>query len=246
MSWTDLILPYDEVTSTMDVASALAADGAAEGTTVVARHQTDGRGRRGRTWGDVPGGSLLATTILRPAGAELDARLSLLTAVAIGDALDEVGCTAFSFKWPNDVLVASGKLAGVLLYAGQPQGVVLLGYGVNLAPATLAPSIEVSELPYAGLADMMGGPPSAAAVGKGIVAALEARVVELRTQGAGALLAAYRTRDALFGRSIEFEQAGQPVSGVADGVTEDGALRVETRSGTLTVTTGEVRKVRPR
>ena len=104
------------VESTQAVAFALAADGAADRTVVVAEAQTAGRGRRGRTWHDEPGASLLASIILRPRlpPARLP-MLSLAAGVAVAEALERVTGVAPRLKWPNDVLVGGRKLAGILL-----------------------------------------------------------------------------------------------------------------------------------
>jgi BirA family biotin operon repressor/biotin-[acetyl-CoA-carboxylase] ligase len=104
------------VESTQAVAFTLAADGAADRTVVVAEAQTAGRGRRGRTWHDEPGASLLTSIILRPrlAPAHLP-MLSLAAGVAVAEALERVTGLAPRLKWPNDVLVGGRKVAGILL-----------------------------------------------------------------------------------------------------------------------------------
>ena len=132
------------VDSTQTVAFALAADGAADRTVVVAQAQTAGRGRRGRLWLDEPGASLLTSIILRPRlqPARLPT-LSLAAGVAVVEALERVTGLKPRLKWPNDVLVDGRKLAGILLESRiGPSPLVVLGIGVNLAqrvfPADLA------------------------------------------------------------------------------------------------------------
>jgi BirA family biotin operon repressor/biotin-[acetyl-CoA-carboxylase] ligase len=102
-----------------------------EGATVVTDHQTEGRGRLGRTWEDVPGRALLLSVLLRPeAPMPLWPELSLVTGEAVAAALRiETGIDA-SLRHPNDVVVAGRKLVGVLPEASS--GRVVLGIGVNV------------------------------------------------------------------------------------------------------------------
>jgi BirA family biotin operon repressor/biotin-[acetyl-CoA-carboxylase] ligase len=102
-----------------------------EGTTVAADHQTEGRGRLGRTWIDAPGRAILISVLLRPpAPTTLWPELSLIAGTAVAAALHaETGIDA-SLRHPNDVVVAGRKVAGVLPEASR--GRVVLGIGVNV------------------------------------------------------------------------------------------------------------------
>jgi BirA family biotin operon repressor/biotin-[acetyl-CoA-carboxylase] ligase len=97
-----------------------------EGTTVAADHQTEGRGRLGRTWTDAPGRALLVSVLLRPA-VEM-ARWPELSVVA-GEAVAAAVGAGAQVSEPNDVMVGGRKLAGVLPEA--TSGRVVLGIGVN-------------------------------------------------------------------------------------------------------------------
>jgi BirA family biotin operon repressor/biotin-[acetyl-CoA-carboxylase] ligase len=95
----------------------LLGDADSEGTTVVTDHQTQGRGRLGRTWEDVPGRSILMSVLLRPTvPMPLWPELSLVAGEAVAAALREVGVDA-SLRHPNDVVVAGRKLVGILAEA---------------------------------------------------------------------------------------------------------------------------------
>jgi BirA family biotin operon repressor/biotin-[acetyl-CoA-carboxylase] ligase len=102
-----------------------------EGATAVTDHQTEGRGRLGRTWEDVPGRALLLSVLLRPvAPMPLWPELSLVAGEAVAAALrTETGVDA-TLRHPNDVVVAGRKLVGVLPEASS--GRVILGIGVNV------------------------------------------------------------------------------------------------------------------
>ena len=109
----------------------LLGDGDPEGSTVATDHQTEGRGRLGRTWEDHPGRSILMSLLLRPpAPMPLWPQLSLVAGDAVAAALrSETGVDA-SLRHPNDVVVSGRKLVGVLPEASN--GKVILGIGVNV------------------------------------------------------------------------------------------------------------------
>ncbi|WP_372609971.1 biotin--[acetyl-CoA-carboxylase] ligase [Aquicoccus sp.] len=126
----------DEVDSTMQEAARLAG-GLERPEWILARRQTRGRGRRGRAWID-PEGNFAATLVMRPEGPAAHVALrSFVAALALHDALAlAVGRTGgLSLKWPNDVLLNGGKLAGILLESSGQAGQIghlAIGIGVNL------------------------------------------------------------------------------------------------------------------
>src|SRR3989442_3620221 len=112
------IVRFSVVESTQTTAFELAAGGAADRTVVVADHQSAGRGRRGRTWADAPGTSLLVSILVRPRVAPvLLATFSIATGVAVAETLDRATGIETRLKWPNDVPVRGRKLAGILVEA---------------------------------------------------------------------------------------------------------------------------------
>ncbi|NKB57065.1 MAG: biotin--[acetyl-CoA-carboxylase] ligase [Alphaproteobacteria bacterium] len=132
------LIALESVGSTNDEARARALDGASDGTVVWAREQIAGRGRRGRTWSS-PQGNLYTSTIFRPGKpAGETAQLSLVAAVALGDALASLlpEAAAVGCKWPNDILVNGAKVAGILLESSGSGGAVpwvVVGCGINVA-----------------------------------------------------------------------------------------------------------------
>jgi BirA family transcriptional regulator, biotin operon repressor / biotin---[acetyl-CoA-carboxylase] ligase len=140
------IVRVGRVDSTQTLAFELAADGAPDGTAVVADSQAAGRGRRGRAWLDEPGASLLVSILIRPRleAARLPG-LSLATGVAVAEALTRAAGVAPRLKWPNDVLLSGRKVAGILLESRlDPPGApatVALGIGINLTQRVFAADI---------------------------------------------------------------------------------------------------------
>jgi BirA family biotin operon repressor/biotin-[acetyl-CoA-carboxylase] ligase len=210
--------------STNERAKELAAAGAPHGTLVTADEQTAGRGRQGRVWTAPPRSAVLMSVVLR----ELDERLPLTAAVALCDALP----VEAAIKWPNDVWIEGRKVAGILVEGRPQEGWAVLGLGINVTterfPAELAESATSLRLagveadPDALLASIvrsldawLGAPP--------------ARVFE-----------AWRSLDALKGERVRWTGG----EGIADGIEDSGALRVETESGLVTLDAGEVHLLR--
>jgi len=130
-------LRFDSVSSTNDVARELAASGASEGLCVIAREQTAGRGRQGRSWSSPPGEGLYLSVILRPqVNASRSAMITLAAAVAVAETLRLDFQAAADIKWPNDVLVRGRKICGILVEAaieGDRLQYAVMGIGVNIA-----------------------------------------------------------------------------------------------------------------
>jgi BirA family biotin operon repressor/biotin-[acetyl-CoA-carboxylase] ligase len=124
---------FDETSSTNDIAKELARKGAPEGVLVLAETQTSGRGRLGRIWQSPPGGIWLSL-ILRPKLAPQDAaKLTFIGAIAVATAIRNLGLDA-KIKWPNDVLVNSRKVCGILTEMEAEMDVlhyVVVGIGIN-------------------------------------------------------------------------------------------------------------------
>lgn len=116
-------------------------------TWILAEHQSDARGRRGRSWVN-PKGNLAATLVMRPEGpVDQIALRSFVAALALFDALVAVSGRAegLALKWPNDVLLNGGKLAGILLESAGQGGraaYLAIGVGVNLAQAPSVGEVE--------------------------------------------------------------------------------------------------------
>ena len=114
--------------------------------------QTAARGRRGRAW-HMPPGNFAASLLMRPAGGPSEAALrSFVMSLALADTFRAVGVAAadVTLKWPNDVLVKGGKIAGILLESqGDGRGGVshlVIGVGVNLAAAPAPDEVEPGAL----------------------------------------------------------------------------------------------------
>ncbi|OGD19014.1 MAG: biotin--[acetyl-CoA-carboxylase] ligase [Candidatus Aminicenantes bacterium RBG_16_63_16] len=120
--------------STNDVAKQLAAEGAEDGTVVVAEEQTGGRGTKGRAWHSAPGLGLYASVILRPRRSDI-ALIPALAGVAAADAVRAVAGIRARLKWPNDITWQGKKLGGILSessFQGEAPSYVIVGIGINV------------------------------------------------------------------------------------------------------------------
>ena len=136
-----LDLPRVEIlettTSTLDVAHRLASQGAPSGTLVIADEQTAGRGRDGKNWQSSAGAGLWLTLIERPNDVSGLDVLSLRVGLVSAEALDRFASEPIRLKWPNDLYVDRGKLAGILVEARWRESAVewvAIGLGVNIRP----------------------------------------------------------------------------------------------------------------
>jgi BirA family biotin operon repressor/biotin-[acetyl-CoA-carboxylase] ligase len=203
--------------STNERARALAAAGAPHGTLVTADEQTAGRGRQGRSWVAPPRAALLMSVVLRSPGEALP----LAAAVAVCRALP----VEAAIKWPNDIWVERRKVAGILAEARPQEGWAVLGIGVNVHDAP--PLEDVTSL---------GGAISVEDLLERVLVALDRWLREPLPE----VLAAWRSRDALLGERVRWENG----SGKGVGIDENGALLVETGSGVVALQAGEVHLLR--
>jgi BirA family biotin operon repressor/biotin-[acetyl-CoA-carboxylase] ligase len=229
--WT--LVALDSVGSTNDEAGRLADSGAPEGTFVWAREQTGGRGRRGRRWAS-PAGNLYCSTILRPdCAAPRAAELGFVAALAVADLVHDG--RSVRVKWPNDVLVDGGKLAGILPESSIAQDGrvehVVLGIGVNVG---FAPSLP--EMRYPGA--ILGGTVEVAI--KGLTAGLTRWLAEWRRHGFEAIRGAWLERAGPLGAEVDVKLGEELVRGAFAGMDHDGALVLETPTGPRRIVSGEL------
>lgn len=217
--------------STNDIARALAERGAPHGTTVTADDQTAGRGRQGRSWVTPPGSALLISVVARPAGDRY--RLApLAAALAVAETCELLKPAAETLiKWPNDVWIDGRKVAGILVEARpdphEERSWLVIGIGLNT-------SVPLDRMP----ADLQK---TAATLGldaaNDALTPLLERLDHWLESPADAIVAAWRTRDALRGRRIAWANG----EGTAEGVDGAGNLVVALDDGTAeTLSSGEV------
>ncbi|MDH4132023.1 MAG: biotin--[acetyl-CoA-carboxylase] ligase [Gemmatimonadota bacterium] len=217
---------FDTLPSTQDLIHRLAGEGAAAGAAVAARVQTAGRGSRGRGW-ESPLGGLWLSVLCRPPGDAGVEVLSLRAALAVAGAVEAcVTGVHLGIKWPNDLMLGTRKVGGILCEArwqGNDLGWIAIGVGLNLSNP-LSPAIEELAVALRTVARDVTPEAIAEPVAEAVAAAGE-RQGPL-TSGE---LAAFGERDVLRGRRLV-----APVPGIAIGVAPDGALLVGEAGGRIT------------
>ncbi len=227
---------WPSATSTNDLVKTLAQDGAPEGTVVIADHQTNGRGRQGRTFASPAGVGIYLSLLLRP---QIDMarlpQLTLVSAVATAQALTAYSALPVQLKWPNDVEVYGKKVAGILCEAAVSPStatLAIIGIGINVNTALEDFPLELQPF-VTSLALAAGHSWSRAPLIALLLAHLE-RLYTLFQQGHMAtILAQWLHYGPIVGRRVRFTQDTRALTGIVAGLDEDGALRVHDPAGTL-------------
>ena len=242
--WTSVRVVPTIGSTNAALAAAAAEEDAPEGAVLVAEHQEAGRGRLDRSWISPPRAGLTVSVLLRPdVPAARRGWLSLLTGVALAEAVSEVADVRASLKWPNDLLAPDGaKLAGILAEAAG--GAVVIGAGLNV-------STRADELPDGGtsLALVAGRTIDRGPVLLAYLRAFERRyrrwVAALGDPVVSELAADYLAWSSTVGTQVVVTMPdGSTVEGTAEAVDWDGRLVLRTAGGVLELSSGDVRHVR--
>lgn len=212
---------------------------------IMAHHQTAARGRRGRSWSN-PRGNLAATLLMRPDGNPEQAALrSFVAALALFDACVSVTGRAdgLSLKWPNDVLLNGGKLAGILLEStGQGREVshLAIGIGVNLADAPNRESVEPGALRPVSLLSETGAQVTAEDFLTELAAAYAVFENQFSTYGFDPIRKAWLTRAARLGQVITARTGASETVGTFETVDAGGNLVLNTAKGRVSIPAADV------
>ena len=210
------------------------------GTAVYTMRQTGGRGRRGKTWDDGGGKSVALSVILKGLSPRAIAALSLCGGLAVADGLKALIGRDCGIKWPNDILLQGKKLVGILCesFFLREERAAVVGIGVNLYQ-TRADFME-GNLPDAGsLWSETGKNFSPEEVIVPILNHLERVLEACEADGFPSVRERYECRCINIGREVcVLYENGQRI-GIATGISENGALLVDSGGESLTVQSGE-------
>jgi BirA family biotin operon repressor/biotin-[acetyl-CoA-carboxylase] ligase len=234
------VLYYASIDSTNVAAKALAAEGAAEGTLVIAEEQTAGRGRLDRRWLAPPGTSLLFSLIFRP---QLEiaraAALTMICGLGVREAIRELTALPAQLKWPNDILLHGRKAGGILTElstSGEHLQWVVVGIGLNV---NLPVAVLPAEFGATSLQHELGQPISRVRLLQQTLLRIEQRYVKLQAGQwpAHQWSAALET----LGQRVQLYTAEGAVEGLAEAVDDEGALLLRLDDGELrTVAVGDI------
>ncbi|MEX0618726.1 MAG: bifunctional biotin--[acetyl-CoA-carboxylase] ligase/biotin operon repressor BirA [Pseudohongiellaceae bacterium] len=208
----------------------------------VAEQQSAGKGRRGRQWLS-PMASNIYMSLVWPFDGSVSTLegLSLITALAVVDALERNGCNGISVKWPNDVLLGGKKLAGILLELhGDMEGPLQVIVGVGLNVSMPPDQLESLERPATDLVSHFSATFDRNLLLADLVEALFSRLNLFQARGFGAFRKEWEALDSHLGRWVNIESGKNTTTGRVLGVDDSGALRLQTSDGELVIRGGEV------
>jgi BirA family biotin operon repressor/biotin-[acetyl-CoA-carboxylase] ligase len=209
---------------------------------VVSERQTSGRGRRGREWVSPFGQNLYYSLVLPVDGGmrQLEG-LSLVVALALLQLVRAFGVKGAGLKWPNDLLVGSKKLSGILLeLSGDPADLchVVIGIGLNVNML----SVEDSAIgqPWVSLRELLGRPIDR----NELILALNQQLAHYLgiqlAQGFSALRDEWEANHLWQGRAVSLTAGAEPVAGVVLGVDSSGAIRLNVNDVERSFSGGEI------
>jgi BirA family biotin operon repressor/biotin-[acetyl-CoA-carboxylase] ligase len=222
----------ESVSSTMDVASSLGAQGAGEGTVVLAETQTKGRGRLGRSWLSPKYKGIYLSLILRPKISPQQAPvLTLLAAVSVSEAIKELTEIETQIKWPNDILLEHKKLGGILteLNAETDQVrflVIGIGLNVNNDKKSLVPGAT-------SLREKQGKAVNRVEFLQGLLRRIELSYTAFQKHGAKTIVEKWRQFNSTLGKRVIISRHHTHIEGEAVDIDEDGSLLLRIDSGLI-------------
>jgi BirA family biotin operon repressor/biotin-[acetyl-CoA-carboxylase] ligase len=231
-----------EMDSTNALAKSLAAQGAPEGTLVVAEHQTAGRGRLGRRWHSPPGEGIYVSLIIRPSLSLQEApKLNMLLAVAAAEAvIGETGLPV-RLKWPNDLMIKGRKAGGILIEIGSEMDRVeyaVAGVGLNVLTAKFPGPLDRTAT---SIFRESGRSISRAGLLRALLGRLEALYDHQKTSGFEKIRRRFIELTGLKGLWLRVEVSGRTISGRVQRIDEFGALVMEDDQGRTTrVVSGDI------
>ncbi len=211
---------YASIDSTMRVAAALE-----PGDVVLAEEQTAGMGRHGHTWHSEAGSGIYCSMVLAPAPV-----LTLALGLAAHDAIAKSTGIACDLRWPNDVMIADRKVAGILVQLSAAKAIA--GIGINVNHKSFPPSLAGEATSLAEWHKFRGAPIPR----EPIIAALLRAADEYLAYGTPAILRLFTQASSYAaGRRVEVEQPSGVIRGVTAGLNPDGFLVLRRDNGTDTL-----------
>jgi BirA family biotin operon repressor/biotin-[acetyl-CoA-carboxylase] ligase len=212
--------------------------GAPEGLCIVAREQTKGRGRAGRVWVSPADAGLYFSIVLRP--TRLAARswplITLMSALAVRDALVEAFEIETDIKWPNDLIADERKLCGILAETVETETgrAVIVGIGINLDDRAFPPELKSIAT---SITTLIGRGTDAERLLQSLIRAIERRYETLQAAGGEAETIREWSLHSSYaqGRHVRVALAEETFEGITRGLEPDGALRVETDQGEIRI-----------
>lgn len=225
---------YRPVTeSTNNDAKRLAQEGAPNGTLAIAERQQGGRGRMGREWNS-PEGGIWLSVVLRPELSPADApKLTIMTAVAVADAIFQSAGICANIKWPNDILVDGKKVCGILTEMSAEMDAinyVIIGIGINVNNDNFPDELRDKS---ASLKQLKGVEVSRIRVLASLLEKLESYYLMAEREGFEKIFDRWRELCINLGKNVRIVGKNVSFEGTAIDIDSAGALLVKTSSGKI-------------
>jgi BirA family biotin operon repressor/biotin-[acetyl-CoA-carboxylase] ligase len=224
------IFHYESVPSTMDIAFRLGMENEAEGTLLCAEGQTKGKGRLGRPWSSPKNKGIYMSVILRPAiSPAVASQLTLVSAVAVCDAVRRVSELEATIKWPNDLLVNGKKVAGILTELSAEMDrvrFIVIGMGMNVnTPMSLLPEGATS------LKHEIGKSLCRITLLQEILVELEDCYERYKNEGFSGIINRWKKLSSTLGRRVRIADQQGDVEGEAIDLDDNGGLIIRSDTG---------------
>lgn len=233
------ILEYELLPSTNDTAKELGINGAKENTVIIAKSQTAGRGRLGRTFFSPEKSGIYMSLLLRPTlPPEAVTLITPAAAVAVAEAIKEICRTDTSIKWVNDIYKGDKKVCGILCESTfQSEGYFsVLGIGINLySPENDFPS-DIKNIAGA----LFDAPQNNETREKLIAKIIDNFNFYYKNLNKKEFMSIYRERSNLIGKAVSFLKGNEEITATVLDIDDDARLIVKTNNETLALFAGEV------
>jgi len=231
---------FDELSSTMDKAMELGLKGCPEGTIVLTETQSKGRGRLGRSWSSPKYKGLYFSLILKPDILPSEAPIfTLLSAVSVCEAIEQATHINAQIKWPNDIMLMSKKLGGILTELNAEMDevrFVIIGVGLNV-------NNDKKSLVLLGtsLKEHAGQDISRISLLQEIMRSIERNYAELKKTGPRKIIDRWKDFNTTLHRRVKIDSHSRIIEGEAVDIDKDGGLLVRKDSGVVAkVMSGDV------
>lgn len=237
----DRIQIFDEIDSTNSESIRQIQSGNTENRVVVAGSQTAGRGRRGRQWVS-PKNAGIYLSLTRHFSMEANAlqALSLVTAISVLEALQELGAYNLQLKWPNDVLFEKKKLAGILLELQQKETSRFVVFGIGINIELSEDSLGSIDRPATDLNSIIKASPSRVILLAALLNQLCRNLEKYESSGFSSFTERWNSLDCYRMRDIEILNGETRLTGKSLGVDSEGSLLLQTSKGIQSINGGEV------
>jgi BirA family transcriptional regulator, biotin operon repressor / biotin---[acetyl-CoA-carboxylase] ligase len=202
-----------------------------DGTVIIAEHQKSGRGRKNRKWLS-PKGGIWLSVVLRPSmPASNITLLPFAAALAVCDAIKKTTQLDAKLRWPNDVTISSGKVAGILIDSSVEAerinyAVIGIGVNVNVDPSMISLRLEKS-IKVTSLSNELGHETSILGLTKEILERLEYYYIELEHRAPHTIIEQWKKNSDILGQKVALMQSNRTIQGIAADVKDDGSLLVK-------------------